>query len=386
MDLHAKYPALSDLRARARRRVPRFVWDYLDSGTGTEATTRRNRAMLDRVLFMPSILHGEITSDPSCTFLGQSLQVPVGIAPVGMSGLVWPDAERLLARAATQAGLPYTLSTVASQTPETVGPEVGGKGWFQLYPPRDVEIRKDMLRRARDAGFDTLVLTADVPVASRRERQVRTGLRQPPVLTLRMLAQCAIRPAWSLGTARAGMPTMRTLEAYNNDTTRRDPTAHVGYMLRTSPDPDYVRWLRDAWEGPLVVKGVLKPSDAEFLTIQGVDAIWISNHSGRQFDGAPSSIEALSAIRPVTDLPLIVDGGFEGGLDILRAAAFGADLVMMGRPFHAALAALGASGPAHLIDILRKDMLANMGQLGFRTLQDARGKAIWDRGTPLTDL
>ena len=339
--------------------------------------------MLDRVLFLPSILHGEIASDPSCQFLGQSLPIPVGMAPVGMSGLVWPDAERLLARAATQAGLPYTLSTVASQTPETIGREVKGKGWFQLYPPRDIEIRKDMLKRARSSGFDTLVLTADVPVASRRERQVRTGLRQPPVLTLRMLAQCALCPAWSLGTALNGMPTMRTLEAYNSDTTRRDPTAHVGYMLRTSPDPHYVRWLRDHWQGPLVVKGVLKPSDAQYLQAEGVDAIWISNHSGRQFDAAPASIEALAAIRPVTDLPLIVDGGFEGGLDILRALAFGANLVMMGRPFHAALAALGAQGPAHLIDILRKDMIANMGQLGAETLQDIVGKALWDQGAPI---
>ena len=179
MDLHSTYPGLSDLRAKARRRIPKFVWEYLDSATGSEATKHRNRRALDRVGLMPSVLHGEFTADLSCHLLGRDLPLPFGIAPVGMSGLMWPDAEGHLARAAAGAGIPYTLSTVASQSPEDLRPHLGPEAWFQMYPPRDEDIRRDMLARARDAGFSTLVLTVDVPVASRRERQTRSGSGKP---------------------------------------------------------------------------------------------------------------------------------------------------------------------------------------------------------------
>ena len=195
MTLHNRYPAISDLKARAKRRIPHFVWEYLDSATGVEATQRRNRAALDRVLLNPSILHGEFEPDLSVRLLGQEHPLPVGIAPVGMSGLIWPDAERLLAQAADRLGLPYTLSTVATVAPEDIRDVLGAQAWFQMYPPRDEDIRTDMLRRAREAGFSTLVLTVDVPVASRRERQTRSGLTNPPKLTPRLMAQVAMRPA-----------------------------------------------------------------------------------------------------------------------------------------------------------------------------------------------
>ncbi|MDV4146065.1 alpha-hydroxy acid oxidase [Shimia sp. FJ5] len=370
MDLHAKYPALSDLRTRAQGRLPKFVWEFLDSATGTEATKARNRAKLDEILFAPSILHGEFEPDLSTRLFGEDYPLPLGIAPVGMSGLIWPDAERLLAAAGKRLGIPYTLSTVASQTPETVAPHLGTHGWFQMYPPRDPEIRANMLSRAKAAGFKALVLTVDVPVASRRERQVRSGLTTPPRLTPRLMAQVALRPAWALGTARMGMPRMRLIDEYAGNLTGMSSTAHAGYLLRTSPDWDYLHWLRDNWDGPFIVKGVMRASDAVKLEEAGVDALWVSNHAGRQFDAAPASIEALPAIRAATSLPLILDSGIETGLDILRARARGADFVMMGRGFHIALAALGARGPDHLVDILAKDMAANMGQIGARDLRE----------------
>ena len=236
MGLHAKYPAIADLKARARRRIPWFAFEYLDSATGSEATQARNRRKLDEVLLMPSILHGEVTADPATTLLGRRHPLPFGVSPVGMSGLFWPDAERLLARAATAAGLPYGLSTVASRTPEDVAPCLDGDGWFQMYPPRDPGVRADMLSRARDAGFATLVLTVDVPVASRRERQTRAGLTSPPRLTPRLLAQVARCPAWAAGTARTGMPRMRLIDDYAGAVTGLGSTEHAGYMLRTSPD------------------------------------------------------------------------------------------------------------------------------------------------------
>lgn len=369
MDLHSTYPGLSDLRNRAQRRLPKFVWEYLDSATGTEATKTRNRTALDKVLFEPSILHGEFTPDLNTQLLGEAYPVPFGIAPVGMSGLIWPDAEGHLARSAARAGIPYSLSTVASQMPEDVAPHLGQNAWFQMYPPRDEAVRTDMLARARAAGFDTLVLTVDVPVASRRERQTRSGLTQPPKLTPRLLAQVAQRPAWAMGMARNGMPRMRMLDKYSHgDVGTLPPTAHIGYLLRTAPDWDYLRWLRDAWDGPFVVKGVLRAEDTLELAKAGVDAIWISNHAGRQFDAAPATIDVLPSVRAATKLPIIFDSGIEGGLDVLRALALGANFVMLGRAFHFALAALGPQGPDHLIDILSKDMIANMGQLGVRDL------------------
>lgn len=372
MDLHATYPALSDLRSRAQSRLPKFVWEYLDSATGTEATKHRNRAALDRVGLMPSVLHGEFTPDLSVELMGQKLPLPFGMSPLGMSGLIWPDAEAHLARAADRAGIPFGLSTVAATSPEDVAPHLGAHGWFQLYPPRDPEIRTDMLARAKAAGFTTLVLTVDVPVASRRERQTRSGLTSPPKLTPRLMAQVAMRPAWAMGMARRGLPHMKMLDKYTEGTASANlpPTAHVGYLLRTAPDWDYLHWLRAHWDGRLVIKGVLRPEDATALENAGADAIWVSNHAGRQFDAAPASAEALPAIRAATKLPVIFDSGVESGLDILRAFALGADFVMLGRAFHFALAALGPRGVNHLIDLLARDLTANMGQLGAGNLRD----------------
>lgn len=376
MNHHARFPAISDLRTRARRRIPRFAWEYLDSATGNEATLRRNRTALDRVLFTPSILHGELTYDLTTTLCGRDYALPFGISPVGMSGLMWPDAERKLARAATKAGIPYGISTVATRTPEEVAPHLDGNGWFQMYPPRDETVRRDMLRRAKDAGFSALVLTVDVPVPSRRERQVRSGLTTPPKLTPRILSQIAMRPRWALGTAQLGMPRMRLIDDYAGKVTGLGSTQHAGYMLRTSPDWDYVGWLRDEWEGAFFVKGVLDPEDAPRLEKAGVDAIWVSNHAGRQFDAARAAIEVLPEIRAASALPIIFDSGVEGGLDILRAIALGADFVMLGRAWHYALAALDTDGPDHLADMLRKDIEANLGQLGAIRPTDLRGRAM----------
>ena len=328
MTLDATYLALADLRARAKRRLPHFVWEYLDSGTGVDRVAARNRAVLDAIEFMPAILRGEIDASTEVEFLGATLDMPVGIAPVGMSGLIWPDAERILARAASKAGIPYTLSTVASQTPDDVSSALGEHAWFQLYPPRDPEVRRDMLRRAWEAGFHTAVLTADLPAASRRERQIRSGLTQPPKLTPRILAQVAIRPAWAMAMA-AGTSIDR------------------GMGMGMAP-----------------------------LEKAGVDALWVSNHGGRQFDGAPSGLTMLPKIRAKTDLPLVFDGAVEGGLDILRAIAMGADLVMLGRGWHYALGAMGRDGPAHLAHILKSDLISNMGQMALSRVWDVRGKII----------
>jgi L-lactate dehydrogenase (cytochrome) len=371
-----KYPSLKYLKRAAKRRLPHFVWEYLNSGTGDEITLTHNRSRLNEFKFMPSILHPVHKADLSVDFLGQRFDLPFGIAPVGMSGLIWPDAEGILARTAVAENIPYTLSTVACQLPEDLAPHIDENGWFQLYAPRAPEIRADMLKRIKDAGFRALVLTVDLPIASRRERQTASGITQPPVLTPRILAQIALRPKWALHRALAGPPQMPFVASYGNAKRGLPTTEHIGYLLRTSPDLDYVKALRGLWDGPLIIKGILDDERLDDLNSVGVDALWVSNHAGRQFDAAPSSIDALIHMRSQTDLPLIVDSGFETGLDILRAYAHGADYVMMGAPWHYALGAIGNRGPNHLADLLKKDLIANMGQIGINTLAQAKSRLI----------
>jgi L-lactate dehydrogenase (cytochrome) len=382
MDPSLNYPALSDLKTACKARVPWFVWEYLDSATGSESVKPRNRAALERVLFRPAILRGPIMPDLTTRFLGQNYAMPVGVAPVGMSGLIWPGAEASLARMAQARRIPYTLSTVATQTPETIGPVAGDMGWFQLYPPKDPAIRADILDRVRKAGFRVLVLTVDLPGPSRRERQLRAQLAIPPKLTPSMLWQVAQRPAWALGTLRAGTPRLRLMEEYLKLDGNAPSTAHPGYLLRAAPDWDYLRAVRDAWDGPLVIKGVMDAADAPRLRDEGADALWVSNHGGRQFDGAPAALNALRAIRLALgpEMPLIYDGGVESGLDVLRALALGATFTMLGRGWHYALGAMGPRGALHLADILRDDLVANMVQMGITRPEQAMDQLVFTAG------
>ena len=377
MTLDMTHPSIADLARRARRRLPSFVWEYLDSGTGDDLARDLNRAALDKVRLRPDVLKGPRETDLATEFLGETWALPVGVAPVGMSGLIWSQGERTIAKAATAAGIPYCLSTVASMTPEAVGPHTGGRGWFQLYPPGDPEIRRDMLDRAWAAGFRTLVLTADVAVASRRERLRRAGISNPMKMTPRVVLDAALHPAWALTMASSGIPRLETLEKYAEIQTSRPGTSHIGYLLRCVPDQDYVKALRDEWQGKLVVKGVLDAEAASALPGLGVDAIWVSNHGGRQFDGAPAGLDALPAIRSaVGDLPLIYDGGIASGTDILRAIALGADFTFVGRAPHYGLAAFGARGVAHVFEILKASIEADLGQMALARPIEARSRLV----------
>jgi L-lactate dehydrogenase (cytochrome) len=376
MNLDVRYPAIGDLRARARRRIPHFMWEYLDSGTGDEHGDRRNREALQAVRLLPSVLQGQVTADLSVRLFGRDLAVPFGIAPVGMSGAIWPGAEALLAAAAVRHRLPYAMSTMAARGPEDVDP--GDMGWFQLYPPGDPAIRADMLARIRGGGFHTLILTVDVPMSSRRERQSRGGLTHPPTITPRTLAHILRCPAWGWGTLRHGMPRMRFIERYSPHRGPLPSTAHIGYLMRIAPDWGYVRMMRDAWQGTFVVKGILRPEDAVRCREEGVDGVWVSNHAARQFDGGPAAIDCLPGVRQAVgpDYPVLFDSGLMGGLDILRAIALGADFTFLGKAWHYALGALGERGPDHLVHILKADLVANMSQLAAARLTDVRERLL----------
>lgn len=370
MQLDLTYPSIEDLRRKARQRIPKFAFEYLDSATGRELGLKVNRDALDAIGFMPSVLCGQTTAKLQTELLNKSYDLPFGIAPVGMSGLIWAGAERMLAQAAVAHNIPFSLSSVAVASPEDVQPYIGENGWFQHYPVNSSDLRRKMLTRIKAAGFHTLIITVDVPEESRRERQRRANLTVPPKADLRTLAEMATRPAWCLAHMREGiMPRMRFFDDYVPQRGRESFT-HAGALIRGIPDWRYLQELRDEWHGNLIVKGVLRPGDAKRMVGMGADCIWVSNHSGRQFEAGPAVIDQLPKIRAAVgrDVPIIYDSGVAWGLDIMRAMAKGADFVMVGRAFQYAVAAFGSKGINHLVHILKSDIVANMSQLGVEKL------------------
>ncbi len=372
-ELMTRYPAIADLAARARTRIPFFAWEYLDSGTGLDQGAQRNRDAMANVMLTPQFMKGFIKPDLSTELFGQRYNLPFGVAPVGLTGLMWPGAEKILARTAAKYRIPYGLSTVATETPETIGPIAEGMGWFQLYPPKDPGIRRDILSRAKESGFPTLMVTADTPANSRRERQRRAEVSVPPSQTFRTYFRAAIRPHWSIATLSHGMPRFRTMEKYANST----DIAQIGlYMTENmgSLDWDYLEQVRAEWDGALMLKGIMHPDDARQAVKAGVDGVHVSNHGARQFDGGPAAIEALPAIVQAVggDSRIVFDSGVRGGLDIIRALALGADFVLLGRAFMYAVAALAERGGDHAVDLLVADMESNMVNLGCRNLAELR--------------
>ncbi len=358
--------------------MPSFSWTYLDSGTGDDITRNHNIDALRAVRFRPQFLKGTLEPAISTTLFGVEYSAPIGIAPVGLTSLIWPGADEALARTAARAKIPYVLSTVATADPETAGPLADGMGWFQLYPPKETELRTDIVRRAADSGFTTLVVTADVPAPSRRERQRKAHIRVPPSIGPRLILEAARRPAWSVQTLRAGLPRFRTLERYIDAASMKHMAGFVGAHLGGTLSWEYLEALRQQWEGPLVVKGLLDPGDADRAIEAGADGVWVSNHGGRQLDGAIASIDALPSIaaRVANRVPVLFDSGIRDGLDIARAIALGADFCFAGRAFMFGLGALDDRGPEHALTILTEGLTTTMHQVGVERLEDLSNRVV----------
>ncbi|MAJ89452.1 MAG: alpha-hydroxy-acid oxidizing enzyme [Acidimicrobiaceae bacterium] len=361
-----RFPAIEDLERRAKRRLPHFSWEYLASGTGDESAMHRNRSALLDVELLPQLMKGVIEPDTRTMLFGVEHAAPIGVAPLGMSGLIWPGADQALARTARANDFPHVLSTVATTTPEDVGPLAGDMGWFQLYPPRDDALRADLLDRVEGAGYRTLVITADVPKGSRRERQRKAHIRVPPKITPRLMWQSVTHPAWSMAVLRHGIPRFRTIEQYIDGTSLTAVAGFVGASLGGSLSFDYVAEVRARWTGNIVVKGILDPADARRSIDVGADAVWVSNHGGRQLEAAPAAISCLPAIAAEVgdEVPVLFDSGVRSGADIARAISLGADFVFAGRPFYFGLGALGADGAGHAFEILHDGLLNVMHQTG----------------------
>ena len=373
-----RFPAISDLRKRAKSRTPHFAWEYLDSGTGEEKAMHRNEEALSRITMVPRFMKGEINPNVDTELFGTRYGAPIGIPPIGYTSLMWPYAEQILAKTAAKKRIPHCLSTVASDTPENCGPLSGEYGWFQLYPPRDPKVRTDIIQRAKNSGYSVLVVTADVPWPSMRERQRRAGISIPPKLTPKILWNISQRPEWALRTLFRGRPNFEVLKKYVENDGLQHIVNFVGAQLGGILDWEYFSAVREQWEGPLVLKGVLSVDDAKQAVKLGADAVWVSNHGGRQFEASPAPIQVLPEIAGAVgkEAKILFDSGVRCGGDIIRAIRLGADFVFAGRPFVYGVSALGEKGGDHTFEIFYHDLINNMHQLGIETIEDMKNIEI----------
>lgn len=307
----------------------------------------------------------------STRLLHYHFDAPFGVAPMGLSSLIWPDLERILAAAARAHNIPYVLSTYACISLERLKPIAGDNGWFQYYPSNDPAVEADLLGRCKAAGYQTLVLTVDIPYEIRREREIRHGLSVPPRLDFHTLRHMLVRPRWALQMLRTGIPEFETLKPYYP--AGRSIAASVQFIAKSMKGhitAERFKSIRAAWGGDILVKGILDADEATHYMALGADGIIVSNHGGRQFDAAPTPVAVLPKIRAAlgNDVPILADGGIRTGLDIARMLALGANFVFLGRPFAYAVAAMGRQGGDHVIKVLEAELRSAMAQMGCPTL------------------
>ena len=366
----------SDYREAARRKLPPFLFHYIDGGAYAEHTLRRNVEDWSDVALRQRVLQDMSSLSLETRLFDETLRLPIVLAPVGLTGMYARRGEVQAARAAASRGVPFTLSTVSVCPIEEVAPAIDRPMWFQLYVLRDRGFMKNALERARTAGVKTLVFTVDMPTPGARYRDAHSGMSGPNAEMRRMI-QAMTHPAWAWDVGVRGRPhDLGNVSRYLGKATGlADYIGWLGANFDPSISWKDLQWIRDAWDGPMIIKGVLDPQDARDAVALGADGIVVSNHGGRQLDGVLSSARALPAIADAVqgDLKILVDSGIRNGLDVVRALALGADAVMLGRAFIYALAARGQAGVGDLLDLFEKEMRVAM------TLTGAKSVSALDR-------
>ncbi|MCX7701266.1 MAG: alpha-hydroxy-acid oxidizing protein [Gemmataceae bacterium] len=368
------FPSIDDLREKARRRIPKFAFEYLDGGCNEDINLRKNTEELRLVELKPLYLANYEPPTLKTELFGEEYDAPFGIAPIGLQGLIWPGAPEILARAATEHNIPFILSTVSTASIERIGEITQGRFWYQLYHPADEAIRNDILDRAYTAGCRVLVLLSDVPTFGFRPRDIRNGLAMPPRMTLRNVMQMLARPRWVWHTLRHGKPNFATMEKYmpKKGMTIKQLGAYMNATFSGRLSEARVAAIRDLWKGKLVLKGVASEEDTETCVRLGLDGIIISNHGGRQIDAGESTIRSLLAIAPKYrgKIRLMIDSGLRTGPDIARALACGAEFAFLGRTFMYSVAALGEEGGQHAVAMLKVQLKQVLDQICCSKVSD----------------
>jgi len=368
--------SVADLRRIAKRRLPRGVFDYIDGGAEDERSLVNNSAAFARLEFRPRILRSVGQVDPSTTVLGRPVPIPLVLAPVGFTRVADPQGELAVARAAARAGLPYTLSTLATRSIEEVAAVSDGRRWFQVYAWRDRGLVKEMIDRSADAGYEALVLTVDTAVLGRRERDVRRGFEMPPKLGIGTLLDGAVHPGWTWSFVRADPIRFANVAGRGDGPGDGSDPVSLSAYVNSQFDPDLswsdVEWLRSVWTGPIVIKGVQCVADAVLAADHGVDAVALSNHGGRQLDSAPAPIDLVAPVAQALGgrIEIMCDGGVRRGSDIVKAVALGATVCMAGRAYAYGLGAAGERGVDHALGLLDGDVRRTMALVGASTVAD----------------
>lgn len=380
--LRRRYPTIGDLRARAKRRVPSFGFDYVDGAAGeAEPGVVRNRAALDAVEVVPRFGVDNFSVNVDVELFGRRYAMPMGIAPMGLPGLMWPGGEDIFARAAQKARIPFTLGSSAGAPIERMAELAPDVIWFQLYrlARNDLAVNFDLTKRAEACGVHVLVLTLDVPARTKRPRELRNDLVIPYRPNLKTVFEVATSPMWLMALLKAGQPGFANYPRYVGENPKHvEVSAFVKREVGGAFSWEEVKRFRDAWPRALVVKGILHPEDAERAVELGVDGIQVSNHGGRQLEAAPGAIDVLPAIaKQVGDRATVLfDSGVRSGMDVVRAIALGAKSTLTGRPFMYGLGALGEEGPDYVCSFFNEEIRAALRQCGVRTLPEAASLRI----------
>jgi (S)-mandelate dehydrogenase len=380
----ARAISIEDLRQLARKRIPRAIFDFFDGGAEDEVTLRENRAAFERVRLLPRVLVNVASVDLGTELLGARSALPVAIAPTGGISAGRAGAELALARAAKAFGVPFTLATPAAFTIERVAEEVGGRLWFQLYTVREHDFREKLIARAKAAGYEALLVTVDLPVSGKRERDPRNGFVTPYNPNWRNSSDVLFKPGWLIEILRHGLPGMANFQGYRFSTPKgTDIATAVGREMDPALDWEALKRLRELWPRKLLLKGVERPDDAERAASIGCDGVVVSNHGGRQLDGAVATLDALPAVARAAGerLTVLLDGGVRRGVDILKARALGAKGVLTGRATLFGVIAGGEAGARRALEILASELERAMKLCGVRNVEEIAADLVYpDRG------